>query len=281
MARWRCASGSRRRTGYEASPRHHRRPGADGRGRAGRRRHRRHRHSRASSARPPACVKNANSNALNGHAFDRDTRPLLGREVRVRERRQLLRAQRGGGRRRGRASASCSASSSAPAAAAASWWTGAVLEGRTGSPASGATIRCPGPALEELPGPRCWCGQHGCLETMLAGPGLARDCDGTDARDASGYPSPRRGRRRARPGGAGAPRRPARARARGQIVNLLDPDAIVLGGGLSNMAHLYARCPTCCRGTCSATAARHPCCATCTATPAGVRGAAWLWPASG
>ena len=101
----------------------------------------------------------------------------------------------------------------------------------------------PWPDPDEIPGPPCWCGKKGCLETWVAGPALARDCDGPGALDASRHSRPRRRRRRRRR----RPRWPAtptgwRAAWR-QVINLLDPDVIVLGGGLSNMAHLYTELP--------------------------------------
>jgi len=129
---------------------------------------------------------------------------------------------------------------------------------------------------EELPGRLCWCGRRGCNETVLAGPALARLCDGPDAHDATGI-----ARRAAR----GDPRAQAAlehhaarlARALGQIVNLIDPEVIVLGGGLSNMEHLYAQLPLLIApyvfGGRSATRIlrnRH-------GDSSGVRGAAWLW----
>ena len=94
----------------------------------------------------------------------------------------------------------------------------------------------------EHPGPACWCGRRGCIETFLCGPALAADADGPGARDAEALPARAAAgdarataalRRHAGPAGAGAGacRQPAR------------PDCIVLGGGLSNMAHLYEEVP--------------------------------------
>jgi fructokinase len=94
----------------------------------------------------------------------------------------------------------------------------------------------------EYPGPTCWCGKPGCIEALLCGPALAADADGPGARDASGLPA------RAAAGDARAQAALDRhtdrlARALAAVVNLVDPDAIVLGGGLSNMAHLYEKLP--------------------------------------
>ena len=100
----------------------------------------------------------------------------------------------------------------------------------------------PWPRPEELPGRQCWCGHFGCLETWVAGPSLARDCDGEGAHDASGILSrAAAGETRAQ---AALDRHADRlARGLAHVVNLLDPDVIVLGGGLSNMDHLYTALP--------------------------------------
>ena len=98
----------------------------------------------------------------------------------------------------------------------------------------------PWPTRRERPGPPCYCGKRGCIETFLSGPGAERITRGDGrARRAEELARPRRdaARRDAR-----ALRRPARARARARH-QLLDPDVIVLGGGLSNVARWYDRVP--------------------------------------
>ncbi len=92
---------------------------------------------------------------------------------------------------------------------------------------------------EEHPGPACWCGKRGCIETFLSGPALAADADGPGARDASGLAT----RQDAAAQAALARHSDRLARALAGVVNLLDPEVIVLGGGLSNMAHLYTELP--------------------------------------
>ncbi|WP_298215912.1 ROK family protein, partial [Acidocella sp.] len=133
-------------------------------------------------------VKNACANALNGQAFDRDLAALLGREVRVAN------------------DANCFALSEAVDGAAAGadivfgvilgTGTGAgivvngrVLEGRHRLAGEFGHTPLPWPAPEDLPLPGCWCGQRGCLELYLAGPSLARDCDGPGHADASALPA--------------------------------------------------------------------------------------------
>jgi fructokinase len=119
---------------------------------------------------------------------------------------------------------------------------GRLVEGRNRCAAEWGHNPLPWMTEAEFPGPRCWCGQRGCIETFLSGPALAASADGPGARDASGLPA------RAAAGDAAAQAALDRhahrlARALASVVNLVDPDAIVLGGGLSNMAHLYDTVP--------------------------------------
>jgi fructokinase len=133
----------------------------------------------------------------------------------------------------------------------------------------------PGARGTESPGPPCYCGRTGCIETFLSGPGLTRDYDGvTDAVEIA---------RRAGVGEASAQAALARyeermARALASIINVLDPDVIVLGGGLSNIEPLYASVPKLWgphvfsdRVATRLVRARY-------GDSSGVRGAAWLWP---
>src|SRR5438128_7119228 len=102
----------------------------------------------------------------------------------------------------------------------------------------------PSPRADESPGPRCYCGRNCCIETFLSGPGLARDYlerggDGGTAKEIAA---------RAAAGGALALATLTRyeermARALASVINLLDPDVIVLGGGLSNIERLYDQVP--------------------------------------
>ena len=66
---------------------------------------------------------------------------------------------------------------------------GKVLRGRNHVTGEWGHNPLPWPRPDEMPGPQCWCGHWGCLETWIAGPSLARDCDGEGARDASGIPA--------------------------------------------------------------------------------------------
>jgi fructokinase len=102
----------------------------------------------------------------------------------------------------------------------------------------------PWPAAGELPGPPCYCGKRGCIETFLSGPGLARDhraAGGGEEGGAAIAAAAALGDVRAR---ATLERYYDRlARSLATVIDLLDPDTIVLGGGVSNMAALYDELP--------------------------------------
>jgi fructokinase len=186
-------------------------------------------------------VRGANSTWLNGGRLDTDLVACLGRPVRIAN------------------DANCLALSEAADGAGAGFGTvfaailgtgtgagvvsgGRLSEGRNRIAGEWGHNPLPWMEAEEHPGPACWCGQRGCIETFLSGPALAADADGPGARDAEALPG------RAAAGDARAAAALRRhtgrlARALAHVVNLLDPDCIVLGGGLSNMAHLYEEVP--------------------------------------
>jgi fructokinase len=102
----------------------------------------------------------------------------------------------------------------------------------------------PWPDDDERPGPACYCGKHGCIETFLSGPGMAGDhaCATGVRLDAPDIVA------RAAAGDAACEVTLARyerrmARALASVINVLDPDVIVLGGGMSKIARLYDRVP--------------------------------------
>jgi fructokinase len=222
-------------------------------------------------------VKNANSIALNGHPLDRDLSRTLGRPVRVEN------------------DANCFALSEATDGAGAGHPVvfavilgtgcgggivvhGRVIQGPHRVAGEWGHNPLPWPRPEEYPGPACWCGKNGCLEAWVAGPSLARDCDGESAREASGLPG------RAATGEARAKAALARhadrlARGLAAVVNLLDPDVIVLGGGLSNMDHLYSDLPSLMKRYVFSDTIETPVVRNRHGDSSGVRGAAWLWPA--
>ena len=222
-------------------------------------------------------VKNANTVALIGHPLDRDLGEALGRAVRIEN------------------DANCFALSEAIDGAGQGHPVvfGAILGSGCGGGivVHGRVIQgphrvagewghnpLPWPAPGELPGPLCYCGKRGCLETWVAGPSLTRDCDGEGQRDASGLPArAAAGDTRARAALARHTDRLARGLA--QIVNFLDPDVIVLGGGLSNMDHLYTDIPPLLKRYVFSDVIETPVLRNRHGDSSGVRGAAWLWSA--
>ena len=138
----------------------------------------------------------------------------------------------------------------------------------------------PQPEPDELPGPDCYCGRRGCVETWVSGPGLAADHLRATGADLAAVDIASMAADGAPDATATIGRHADRlARALGVIINVLDPHVVVLAGGLSNVASLYQQVPErwsryvfSDRVDTSLVAARH-------GDSSGVRGAAWLWPA--
>lgn len=222
-------------------------------------------------------IKNANSTWLNGRALAEDLTARLGRDVRLAN------------------DANCLALSEAADGAAAGAGTvfgviigtgtggGIVVNGRivVGANAIGGEWGhnpMPWPEADEWPGPPCYCGRTGCLETFLSGPGMSRDHQqrtGTTLDAATIAARACEGDRRAEATLARYERRLARGLA--SIVNVLDPDVIVVGGGLSNIDRLYRNVPQIWGAfifsdhvATRIVKARY-------GDSSGVRGAAWLW----
>ena len=222
-------------------------------------------------------VKNANSTWLNGRAFGEDLPARLGRPVRFTNDANALALSE----------AVDGAASGAAVVFGAILGTGVggglVVDGRVITGANSIAGEwghnpLPWPRDDERPGPPCYCGRAGCIETWVSGPGLSRDFaaggGGEDTAEAIARAAAD-GDRVAR---AALDRYADRlARSLAHVVNLLDPDVIVLGGGLSNVAtlpaavterwtpwvfsdHIATRIVTAAHGDSS-----------------GVRGAAWLW----
>jgi fructokinase len=221
-------------------------------------------------------VKNANSVWLNNRPLDRDFAAALNRPVRVEN------------------DANCFALSEAADGAGAGKRVvfgvilgtgcgggivvdGAVLPGLHRVSGEWGHTPLPWPKPDELPAKPCFCGHAGCLERYIAGPSLAEACDGPGHADASGLES------RAAAGDARAQaalQRHADQVARGLavVVNILDPDVIVMGGGVSGMAHLYMVVPELLARYAIAADACTPIVRNMHGDSSGVRGAAWLWP---
>ena len=136
----------------------------------------------------------------------------------------------------------------------------------------------PRPADDERPGPRCYCGRDGCLETFISGTGLERDFESRTGTRLAGpdiVAAMRAGEAPARAAYTAYLDRLARGLA--EVVNILDPDAIVLGGGMSNVDELYADLPARVTPHVFSDAFTTPILRHRHGDSSGVRGAAWLW----
>lgn len=222
-------------------------------------------------------VQNANSTWLNGQPLAEDFQARLGRPVRFGN------------------DANCFALSEATDGAAAGAGRvfgvivgtgcgggividGRIVDGPRGIGGEWGHNPLPWPAVDELAVPACWCGRRGCMETWVSGPALAADHQRVtgQAHRAEEIAAV------AAAGDAGARAtldRHAHRLARGlaTVVNLIDPDVIVLGGGLSSLPHLYGVLPELMAPYIFAdspqVAVRPPA----HGPASGVRGAAWLW----
>jgi fructokinase len=222
-------------------------------------------------------VKNANSTWLNGRPLREDLAARLGRELRLAN------------------DANCFALSEAVDGAGAGHVCvfgvivgtgtgggiaidGRVLTGANAIAGEWGHNPMPWPTAAELSGPECYCGHRGCIESYLSGPGLARDHLEVSGSAVSAEEIVRRA-------GEGDPEcgqtlrryEERMARALASIINVIDPDVIVLGGGMSNIRSLYERVPQLWgsfvfsdRVATSLVPNRH-------GDASGVRGAAWLW----
>ena len=147
---------------------------------------------------------------------------------------------------------------------------GQVLEGRNAIAGEWGHNPLPWPRDDERPGQRCYCGRRGCIETWVSGPAFERDHAHATGRD---VPTAQivagcRGRRRAASVASLQRYAERLARSLAHVVNVLDPDVIVLGGGMSNQRLRRRRCWR--RSADFGTASIPGCCAMCMAT-SGVR----------
>jgi fructokinase len=136
----------------------------------------------------------------------------------------------------------------------------------------------PWPHDDERPGPSCYCGRTGCIETYLSGPGLSAAYAAITGRpaDAAAIAAA------AESGDPDASQvldlyESRLARALASIINVLDPDIIVLGGGVSNITRLYDRLPALVKPFVFSDSADTPIVPARHGDSSGVRGAAWLW----
>lgn len=213
-------------------------------------------------SRATGLLKNSNSVALNGQPILQDLESLLQRKVQISN------------------DANCFALSEAVDGAAAGAAVvfgvilgtgvgagivvnGHILTGPNGIAGEWGHNPLPWPQADELPGPPCYCGKHGCIETFLSGPGMMKlhqksvRAEPVEAWTTSG-PSTGSGRTelcspeeivvRAEQGDAACERslqtwENRLARSLAHVINILDPDVIVLGGGMSNIERLYENVP--------------------------------------
>jgi len=136
----------------------------------------------------------------------------------------------------------------------------------------------PWPEDSELPGPECYCGKHGCIETWLSGPGIVRDHElhNNVFLDAETIDN------KARFGDEEADETLERyenrmARSLAHVINILDPDVIVLGGGMGNIKRLYKNVPKIWGDYIFSDVVNTKLVSPVHGDSSGVRGAAWLW----
>jgi fructokinase len=231
-----------------------------------------------SVSRRTGLVKNANSTWLNGMPLDRDLAAAMGREVRLAN------------------DANCLAVSEATDGAAAGKRVvfavilgtgcggGVALNGQVHAGINGVGGEwghnpLPWASGYELPGPRCFCGKLGCLEMWLSGTGVARDYLAVTGRskrseeiiaeceagDADAIATVERWEDRL-------------ARALAHVMNILDPDVFVFGGGMSKTERIYREVPRLLPKYVFGGEADTPLVQAKYGDSSGVRGAAWLWP---
>jgi fructokinase len=136
----------------------------------------------------------------------------------------------------------------------------------------------PWPGAAELPGVACYCGKRGCIETFLSGAGLAADYHRETGVSISGVALSERLAQQEQAAQRVMARYEDRlARSLAAVINLLDPEAIILGGGLSNVARLYEQVPRIWTDYIFSDVVRTRLLPPRHGDASGVRGAAWLW----
>jgi len=150
-----------------------------------------------------------------------------------------------------------------------------VLAGHNGIAGEWGHTPLPWPKPDELPGPRCFCGRRNCLEQWISGPGFAADHGaGEDAMTIAAAALAGDGRAQA----SLARYKDRLARGLAAVSDILDPDVIVLGGGMSNVAELYDGLTEAIGAYAFSDVYATPVVKARHGDSSGVRGAAWLWP---
>lgn len=223
-------------------------------------------------------VKNANSTWMNGRPFDKDLNAALNREVRCAN------------------DANCLAVSEATDGAGAGYrvvfavilgtgcgggiaLNGQVHNGWNGVAGEWGHTTLPWMKPEEYPGPPCYCGFHGCVETWISGTGLEGDYARATGTKLLGKEIVARSEAGEAAALACLERYEDRlTRSLAQLVNIFDPDIIVMGGGVSQVPRLYRNVPSRLKQYVFGHEADTPVVVAKHGDSSGVRGAAWLWP---
>lgn len=231
-----------------------------------------------SISRATGLLRGSNSTCLNAKPIKTDLEALLGREVRISN------------------DANCFALSEASDGAGSGMDTvfgvilgtgvgggivvrGKVLVGANAIAGEWGHNPLPWPDDDERPGGPCFCGHSGCIETFLSGPGLERDHFAVTGERLTSSDV----EAKAANGDAGCERTMRRyeqrlARSLASVINIVDPDAIVLGGGMSNIERLYAAVPALWEKWVFSDRVDTVLVRNAHGDSSGVRGAAWLWP---
>lgn len=218
-------------------------------------------------------IRNANSVYLNGQRFGEDLEQRLARPVRLTNDANCLalsEAADGAGAGEGVVFAAILGTGCGGGVVV----DGKIIDGRNGFAGEWGHSPLPWPKPEEYPGPACWCGRKGCLETWIAGPSFARD---------AGFPNGQATMEAIAAGDASAAAALDRyvdrlGRALAVVCDLIDPDVIVLGGGMSNVDALYERLQAAIAPHVFSDVFETPVRKAVHGDSSGVRGAAWLWP---
>ena len=221
-------------------------------------------------------MRNSNSTCLNQQPLKKDLQHKLGREVRLAN------------------DANCFALSEAVGGAAAGATlvfgvilgtgvgggiviNGKVIDGPNAIAGEWGHNPLPWPADDERPGDACYCGQLGCIETFLSGPGLARDHARFTGTTLTAEDVAAQAMHNTQAAQSLARYEHRLARALASVINVIDPEVIVLGGGLSNIQRLYTNVPALWGKWVFSDAVRTRLVRNRHGDSSGVRGAAWLW----
>jgi fructokinase len=227
--------------------------------------------------RPSGLVKNANSTWIIGQPLECDLSAALAREVRCEN------------------DANCLALSEAVDGSGAGYRVvfavilgtgcggglaidGRVHEGRNSVAGEWGHNSLPWPRADEFPGPPCYCGKSGCIETWISGTALGKDYERATGTPLSGREVVEAADRGDAPAVAAIRRLEDRiARGFASLVNVIDPDVIVIGGGLSRLASIYCNVPPLLENYGFGGRIHTPIVPAKHGDSSGVRGAAWLW----